>query len=302
MSTVAVVVIVILAILIIGFAGFYAWRRQQRRRLRERFGPEYDRAVERHRSTREAEQELRAREQRHHELPIRPLSAEVRDRYRAEWQRVQERFVDAPEAAVAEADTLLTRVMTERGYPTDDFEQQAADLSVEHAATVGRYRAAHDIRGRADAGSASTEDLRQAMVHYRALVAELLGGDLHHGVSRADAGTPGEAPAESRTETVAAGTGATGSARTERPGDGGTATAANEAGTPGADGSGTGRPTADGSRTGRSTDGSGAGRSRGGSAAAERTHTDHTDTGRAETETDAAEPVRDARMSEGRRR
>jgi len=174
MSTVAVVVIVIVAVLVIASVGHLAWRRQQRRRLRERFGPEYDRTLERHSSTREAEQELRAREQRHDELPIRPLDPQVRDRYRAEWQRLQEMFVDSPEAAVTEAGNLLTRVMNERGYPTEDFEQRVADLSVEHAATIDRYRAAHDIRGRAEANQASTEDLRQAMLHYRALFDEVV--------------------------------------------------------------------------------------------------------------------------------
>ena len=180
MSTATVAVIVIVAVLVIAALGLLAWRQQQRRRLRERFGPEYDHAVERHGSTREAEQELRAREQRHHELRIRPLDPAVRDRHRADWQRVQEHFVDSPQAAVAEADALLVLVMKSRGYPTEDYEQQIADLSVEHAGTLDRYRAAHDIRGRSDAGHATTEDLRQAMVHYRTLFAELLGdGDLH---------------------------------------------------------------------------------------------------------------------------
>ncbi|MCO5969975.1 hypothetical protein [Actinoallomurus soli] len=175
MSTATVAVIVVVAVLVVAALGFLAWRQQQRRRLRERFGPEYDRTVERHNSTREAEQELRAREQRHRELELRSLDPAVRDRYRADWQRVQEHFVDSPQSAVAEADNLLVRVMKDRGYPTEDYEQQVADLSVEHAGTIDRYRTAHDIRGRADAGRASTEDLRQAMVHYRALFAELLG-------------------------------------------------------------------------------------------------------------------------------
>ncbi|MEV5706096.1 hypothetical protein [Actinoallomurus sp. NPDC052274] len=185
MSTATVAVIVIVAVLVVAALGLFAWRQQQRRRLRERFGPEYDRTVERHNSAREAEQELRAREQRHRELRIRDLDPTVRDRYRADWQRVQERFVDSPQSAVAEADNLLVRVMKDRGYPTEDYEQQVADLSVEHAGTIDRYRTAHDIRGRADAGRASTEDLRQAMVHYRALFAELLGdGESLTGTSR----------------------------------------------------------------------------------------------------------------------
>ncbi|GAA4604564.1 hypothetical protein GCM10023195_15580 [Actinoallomurus liliacearum] len=187
MSTATVAVIVIVAVLVVAALGLFVWRQQQRRRLRERFGPEYDRTVERHNSAREAEQELRAREQRHRELRIRDLDPTVRDRYRADWQRVQEHFVDSPQSAVAEADNLLVRVMKDRGYPTEDYEQQVADLSVEHAGTIDRYRTAHDIRGRADAGRASTEDLRQAMVHYRALFAELLGdGESLTGASRTD--------------------------------------------------------------------------------------------------------------------
>jgi hypothetical protein len=196
MSTAAVAVIVIVVVLVVAALGFLAWRQQQRRRLRERFGPEYDRTVERHNSTREAEQELRAREQRHQELRIRSLDPAVRDRYRADWQRVQEHFVDSPQSAVTEADNLLTRVMKDRGYPTEGYEQQVADLSVEHAGTIDRYRTAHDIRGRADAGQATTEDLRQAMVHYRALFADLLGD----GASFADLS---HAPAEEQAEPVA---------------------------------------------------------------------------------------------------
>ncbi|MEV5754553.1 hypothetical protein AB0L00_42665 [Actinoallomurus sp. NPDC052308] len=200
MSTATVAVIVIVAVLVVAALGLFAWRQQQRRRLRERFGPEYDRTVERHDSAREAEQELRAREQRHRELQIRDLDPTVRDRYRADWQRVQEHFVDSPQSAVAEADNLLVRVMKDRGYPTEDYEQQVADLSVEHAGTIDRYRTAHDIRGRADAGRASTEDLRQAMVHYRALFAELLGdgesltGASLTGASRTDVADTDSAP------------------------------------------------------------------------------------------------------------
>jgi hypothetical protein len=198
MSTATVAVIVIVAVVVVAALAFFAWRQQQSRRLREKFGPEYDRAVERHSSTREAEQELRTREQRHQELQIRDLDATVRDRYRADWQRVQEHFVDSPQSAVAEADNLLIRVMKDRGYPTEDYDQQVADLSVEHAGTIDRYRTAHDIRGRADAGHATTEDLRQAMVHYRALFAELLGD----GESLADTSrtTAGERPRDARAD------------------------------------------------------------------------------------------------------
>lgn len=177
MPTVAVVVIVLVVILLLCAVGFVVRVQAHRRGLRERFGPEYDRAVERYDSTREAEQELLARQKRHDELKIRPLEPETRERYITEWRQVQERFVDAPETAVTEADRLLVRVMSERGYPAEGFEQQVADLSVEHAGTIDRYRTAHDLSARAETRQASTEDLRQAMVHYRALFTDLLDTD-----------------------------------------------------------------------------------------------------------------------------
>ncbi|WP_230983990.1 hypothetical protein [Microbispora oryzae] len=177
MSTVAWVAVVIIAVLAILAVGFLMSQQNRRRRLRDRFGPEYDRTVRESDSRKEAEQELLAREQRHARLDIRPLNRETRDSYARKWAEVQERFVDAPGFAVTEADALVTAVMTERGYPTDDFEQRLNDLSVAHAATLDRYRAAHDISGRAARQEATTEELRQAMVHYRALFQELLGAD-----------------------------------------------------------------------------------------------------------------------------
>jgi hypothetical protein len=210
MSTVAVVVIVIVVIVVLGVVGFVARGQARRRGLQQRFGPEYDRTVESHESTREAEQELLARQKRHDELEIHPLDPEARERHLAEWRQVQERFVDEPETAVTEADRLLVLVMGERGYPTEGYEQQVSDLSVEHATTIDRYRKAHDISTQAEAKKASTEDLRQAMVHYRALFTELLDTDEDaitngHGTNRADDATETAA----RTEPVAeTGTGA----------------------------------------------------------------------------------------------
>ncbi|SEG82532.1 hypothetical protein SAMN05444920_10556 [Nonomuraea solani] len=168
---VAVVVVAVVAL-----AAVYVVLQQQKRRshLRERFGPEYERIVAEHDNRREAEQELLNREQRHSELDIRPLTEESRDTYANRWTEVQERFVDAPGFAVTEADQLVTSVMAERGYPTEDYEQRLSDLSVGHAATLDHYRTAHEISGRAARKEASTEDLRQAMVHYRALFEELL--------------------------------------------------------------------------------------------------------------------------------
>ncbi|MEV8631294.1 hypothetical protein AB0395_06525 [Streptosporangium sp. NPDC051023] len=173
MSTVIwVAVIVVVAIVAVGYA---VLRQQRRHRLRDRFGPEYDRTVQERENRREAEQELLAREQRFSSLDIRPLDAGTRDGYAQKWMEVQERFVDAPGFAVTEADHLVTSVMAERGYPTEEFEQRLSDLSVTHGRTLDHYRLAHEISSRAARKEASTEELRQAMVHYRALFEELLG-------------------------------------------------------------------------------------------------------------------------------
>ncbi|GAA3806068.1 hypothetical protein GCM10022226_27710 [Sphaerisporangium flaviroseum] len=168
---VAVVVAAVVAILAVGYL---VKQQQRRRRLQERFGPEYERTLSERESRREAEQELLEREQRHAKLDIRPLAPETRSTYAKKWTEVQERFVDAPGFAVTEADHLVTAVMADRGYPTEGFEQQVADLSVSHGATLDRYRQAHEISSRAARQEASTEELRQAMVHYRALFEELL--------------------------------------------------------------------------------------------------------------------------------
>ena len=142
--------------------------------LRERFGPEYDRTVEHAGDRREAERELAAREKRHDELDLRPLAPEARARYVEQWQVTQGRFVDDPSGAVARADALVQEVMAERGYPTNDFEQRAADISVEHPELVERYRTAHGVAQASERGQASTEDLRHSVRHYRALFVELL--------------------------------------------------------------------------------------------------------------------------------
>jgi Tfp pilus assembly protein PilX len=174
MSTGAIVAIVVIVLVVVALLAVFAVA-NRRRRLRERFGPEYDRAVTTHDSKRQAEAELAERERRVRGLNIRPLSATARARYSSEWTAVQEQFVDAPQAAVTGAQTLITAVMKDRGYPTEGYDQTVADLSVEHASTLDRFRTAHDSSQRAAAGRASTEELRQAMVDYRALFAELLG-------------------------------------------------------------------------------------------------------------------------------
>ena len=154
-----------------------AWRAfaaRRRRGLRETFGPEYDRTVADAPTRREAESELSERRKRREELDVKPLEPAAQERYRGEWRRAQERFVDDPAAAVGDADRLIQDVMRERGYPVEDFEQRAADVSVDHPEVVANYRAAHGISVANERGKASTEDLRTAMVHYRSLFAELL--------------------------------------------------------------------------------------------------------------------------------
>jgi hypothetical protein len=177
------VVVVVAAVVAIIAVGYVVLQQRRRHRLRDRFGPEYERTLQERETRREAEQELLAREQRFSSLDIRPLDAGTRDAYGRKWTEVQERFVDAPGFAVTEADHLVTSVMAERGYPTEDFEQRIADLSVAHGRTLDHYRQAHEISGRAARKEASTEELRQAMVHYRALFEELLEAEGPHAVN-----------------------------------------------------------------------------------------------------------------------
>jgi hypothetical protein len=174
MPTWAWILIAIAAVVIIGAIAWSALNARRRRGLQDRFGDEYDRTVADAPSRREAESELSEREKRREELDIRPLERSSRDRYASQWQNTQAAFVDNPEDAVADADRLIQQVMRERGYPVDDFDQRASDLSVDHPDVITNYRAAHDISRANDRGNASTEDLRTAMVHYRALFAELL--------------------------------------------------------------------------------------------------------------------------------
>ena len=147
------------------------------RRLRAAFGTEYDRTVEEAGSRSEAEQELRDRQKRHEQLDLQPLSPDARDGYLEQWRVTQERFVDDPRGATMEADHLVLEVMRARGYPVEDFDRRAADISVEYPELVGNYRSAHAIAVRQSVGEATTEDLRRAFRHYRALFDELLETD-----------------------------------------------------------------------------------------------------------------------------
>jgi hypothetical protein len=155
----------------------YGVQTGRRKKLQSTFGPEYDRVVADTGNRTEAEKELREREKRHAGLELKELSPESRQRYRTAWEEVQIQFVDNPSEAVGTADELVTRLITERGYPTAEYDERLADLSVEHSNTLEHYRQAHEISERSAAGAAGTEDLRLALVHYRALFAELLGTD-----------------------------------------------------------------------------------------------------------------------------
>jgi hypothetical protein len=171
-----IVIAVVAAVVVLGIV-WAATRTRRTRALQDRFGPEYDRTVEQSRGRRDAERELREREKRHEQLNLRPLSPEARDRYVRDWQATQGRFVDDPTGAVAQADELVQRVMRDRGYPVDDFDQRAADISVEHPEVVEKYRTADGIARASERGEASTEDLRHSVRHYRALFVELLDVD-----------------------------------------------------------------------------------------------------------------------------
>ena len=174
MPTWAWILIVIGAAVLAAALAWTTFQARRRQRLQERFGGEYERTVADAPSRREAEADLTAREKRREELQIQPLEPEARDRYASRWHNTQAQFVDDPETAVGEADRLIQEVMRDRGYPVEDFEQRAADLSVDHPDVISNYRAAHGISIANERGKASTEDLRTAMVHYRALFAELL--------------------------------------------------------------------------------------------------------------------------------
>jgi hypothetical protein len=168
--------IFILIALVVIIGGIVVWLLQRRRteRLRLRFGPEYDRAIVEGGDRRVAEEQLARREERVEKFHLRTLTTLDRVRFQEAWERVQAHFVDAPAGAVAEADQLLGDAMSTRGYPVGDFEQRAADISVDHPVVTQNYRTAHEIALRQVKGQASTEELRRAMIHYRALFEELV--------------------------------------------------------------------------------------------------------------------------------
>ena len=166
------IAIIVAVLAVVAVALFYL-RTQKSKRLREHFGPEYERAVSKAGSAR-GEAKLEKLEKRVKKYDIHPLDRAARERYIEQWRLVQARFVDDPNATVIEVDRLLGEVMAARGYPVADFEQQAADLSVNHPFVIEHYRAGHTIAESHAQGHATTEDLRQALIHYRALFDELV--------------------------------------------------------------------------------------------------------------------------------
>ncbi len=170
------IIVIVAAIAALIVVALLAQRRKQREGMREQFGDEYDHSIEQAGGRRSGEKELMERTERHESLQIKSLDPGAREQYAQQWRQAQEQFVDQPQVAVRQADALVAQAMQERGYPVGDFEQQVRDVSVEHSAAVGEYRAAHEISILNDQGSASTEQLREAMVHYRALFDELLEG------------------------------------------------------------------------------------------------------------------------------
>ncbi|MEU1616637.1 hypothetical protein ABZ479_04945 [Streptomyces sp. NPDC005722] len=182
MSTGTLLAIIIPVVVVLALIAVASTLFIRHRRLKGRFGPEYDRTVEDAGSRKDAERDLAARARRHDSLDIKPLPSGVRDRYAREWTSVQEEFVDRPEDAVHDADSLVASLMRDRGYPTEGFDQQVKDLSVEHGRTLDHYRAAHEVNDLSTRHEATTEQLRGAMVHYRALFDDLLtdGGGRRH--------------------------------------------------------------------------------------------------------------------------
>src|SRR6202046_5202470 len=170
---------IMLAGVVILVIAVVAWLYMQKRRstqssMAQKFGPEYERAGHQQGSERKAEAKLADRQQRVEKLNIRDLDPMERERFSKQWESVQSRFVDSPRGAVAEADDLVSSLMKTRGYPVSDFDQRAADISVDHPRVVENYRSGHDIALRVGKNGASTEDLRAAMIHYRSLFEELV--------------------------------------------------------------------------------------------------------------------------------
>ncbi len=173
-TAVIVIVVAILVVVALALGVMLAARARRRRELQQRFGPEYDRAVSEAGNSKRAEAGLRERADRRDKLSIRPLSAAQRDRYEQDWRQVQAEFVDVPSTSLTRADALVTDVMVDRGYPMQDFGQQADLISVDHPQVVEHYRRAHGVYEASKSTSVSTEEMREAFVSYRLLFEELV--------------------------------------------------------------------------------------------------------------------------------
>lgn len=175
MNEIAVIVVALVVGIVIGGAVAYILQRKSSSRLRQHFGPEYTRTVEQTGDRRSAEARLKQRKDRVERFHIRVLDQAERERFSESWRGIQARFIDDPNGTLVEADQLIGSVMSAKGYPVQDFDQRAADVSVDHPSVVQNYREGHQIAVKHGRGSASTEDLRRAMIHYRVLFDDLLG-------------------------------------------------------------------------------------------------------------------------------
>ena len=178
------ILIAVAAGIVVALVAWQSVKQRRTKELKSQFGPEYDRTVESAESKQKAESDLAARRERREQIQVRPLSSSARERYTSRWQTVQAQFVDSPEAAVSSADELIQSVMSERGYPVEDFETRSADISVDHPQVVENYRRGHRLAEQNASGKGSTEDLRQAMRHYRALFDELVEPDSDEPMTR----------------------------------------------------------------------------------------------------------------------
>ena len=174
MDTKTLIIIIAAVVAIIVVAAVIITRQRKSQHLKQQFGPEYDRAVKQHGDARRAEAVLIDREKRVEKFTLRPLSPSDRQRFTEDWAAVQRRFVDEPSNAVNQADTLVNTVLVARGYPVDDFEKRADDISVNYPTLVQNYRSAREVMERHTQSQSSTEDLRLAMVNFRSLFDELL--------------------------------------------------------------------------------------------------------------------------------
>jgi len=186
-TTTLIIIAAITAIVVFivgGFLGVYFSRRQRTKRLQKKFGPEYDHAVKEIGDQSEAEDELDARLERVESLDILELSMEQKHHYADKWQSAQAKFVDQPMVAIREANQLIKEIMHEKGYPVEDFERRAADISVDHPDLVMNYRGMRDIVEKSEHEDISTEELRQAMIHSRSLFEELLGMEVNENTNQ----------------------------------------------------------------------------------------------------------------------